>query len=941
MPTPPPIPPPRCSVIVPFWNARKYVQRCIESLLCQSLPQSEYELLFIDNNSTDGCDQVVAAFPAVRLLREAKQGSYAARNRGLAAARGEILVFTDPDCAVDRCWLERIQEAMSNPAVGLTLGYRSTAGENPWLSLIAEYESQKAAFVADSRIAELKFGYTNNLAVRRHILEQVGPFEEVSRGGDTVFVRRAVDAFGISILRYCPEVQVCHLEITNLRGYYRKYATYGRTNEDVSTMTQFRPLSNHERWQVFRNTVTVLGGSAFRGAALFCLLIPGVLLYEWERFRCRTETLVTKGIRTAAVTAKNLVRLARIRDWYRSKLPFAIATALLLVPAVDLATLVAVTASIAAWGAFGFGLNEIADYPSDLRAGKQNRSEGLTPASQGLFLALTGGAALGLSLLWAADFWAPVIVLAGFGLAAAYSLRPFRLKERGLLGVIAGAAAQWSFPVLAIAAAEPAGWQRSEDLAFACTGFFLGVRWMNIHQLGDELWDTVSGVRTFANLGGPVAKLSSAAFAAEVGFLLATLMLAWPHSMTAAAALALWVVSGILPMRRKLTFRQRLLSYHDAPLAGYYFLALPLTLAMSAVPVGRTFPLAVWFCPALAVAVARSVIIFGRRQSLGGPDGVKTDSLWAVQPRLLEGTGLESAKEAALAWISTRQTRAGGYDVLVSTDPKLSSAMEVRCVFETATVARLLQPWASREDIAKTLRRCQDFLRSEREPSGLWRYFGRGSVIAADVDDTACCLLALPPDSSESGILARILFNREADGPVRTWFLDRGDDPPYRNGVDPAVNANLYMLLRQRGVDAPAILGFLQEYLFQRQFLNGTTYYASPFYFLYAFSRVADHLRPEVVKRIASEVLDLLTSRREAGVLEIAQACSALASCGAPSTVLRPLLQRILAAQLSDGGWSPEPLAWAMNRARYYYGSRAVTTAFCLEALSAAQEPPP
>jgi hypothetical protein len=293
-----------------------------------------------------------------------------------------------------------------------------------------------------------------------------------------------------------------------------------------------------------------------------------------------------------------------------------------------------------------------------------------------------------------------------------------------------------------------------------------------------------------------------------------------------------------------------------------------------------------------------------------------------------------------LAWINTRQTPAGGYDVLVSTDPRFGNATEVRCVFDTAVVARLLQPWASREDIAKTLRRCQDFLRSERESSGLWRYFGRGSVIAADVDDTACCLLALPPDAAESAILERILSNREADGPVLTWFLDRSDGPPYRNVFDPAVNANLCMLLRQQGVDAPAILGFLQEYLFQRQFLNGTAYYPSPFYFLYAFSRVADQLGPQVLKRIESEVLDLLTSRREAGVLEIAQACSVLAFCGAPSTVLRPLLQRILAAQRADGGWSPEPLAWAMNRARYYYGSRAVTTAFCLEALAAAQEAP-
>lgn len=297
MPDTPPSPVPRCSVIVPFWNARPYVQRCIESLLGQSLPQGDYELLFVDNNSTDGCDQIVAAFPSVRLLREAKQGAYAARNRGLAAARGEILVFTDPDCVVDKYWLERILGVMRDPAIGITVGYRCAAGENPWLSLIDKYEAQKAAFMASSPSAELKFGYTNNMAVRRHIVEQVGPFEEVSRGGDTLFVQRAIDAFGIGIFRYCPEIQVCHLEMTKLADYYRKCAIYGRTNENVSTLSHFRPLSIPERWRIFHNTFTVLGGSAFRRALLLGVLIPGVFLYEWQRFRCQAQSFGLKGIR--------------------------------------------------------------------------------------------------------------------------------------------------------------------------------------------------------------------------------------------------------------------------------------------------------------------------------------------------------------------------------------------------------------------------------------------------------------------------------------------------------------------------------------------------------------------------------------------------------------------------------------------------------------------
>jgi hypothetical protein len=468
---------------------------------------------------------------------------------------------------------------------------------------------------------------------------------------------------------------------------------------------------------------------------------------------------------------------------------------------------------------------------------------------------------------------------------------------------------------------------------------------MNIHQLSDEFWDRVAGVRTFANLGGPVEKLSCAAFAAETGFLLATLIMAWPHSKFAAAALAAWAVSAALLRGRMLSLRGRLLSYRDAPLAGYYFLALPMALIMGAVPAIQTSRAGILVCPALAVAAARWLVLFrkrqlGRKQRLGpiGPAGGDAAGHSPTEEtRGTNGSGLEPAREAALTWIQTRQTPAGGYNVLSSVDPKFGDAMELRCVFDTALVARLLEPWARREDVASTLQRCRDFLKAEREPSGLWRYFGRGSVIAADVDDTACCLLVLPPDGSESAILDRILRNSDTEGSILTWFLDRGDEPPYRNGVDAAVNANVYMLLRQRGIEPPAILGQLLECLFRRHFLQGTAYYPSPFYFLYALSRVSDHLNSEVVARIEKEALELLTSPRVTGVMETAQACSTLASCGTSPAVREPLLKRILATQLADGGWAPEPLTLGMNRVRYYYGSRAVTTAFCLEALATAE----
>jgi hypothetical protein len=86
------------SVVVPFYNAERSVEDCIAALRAQTLAPPRYEIIMVDNNSTDGSADLVRKYPDVRLLSEEKQGSYAARNRGVAAARGAIVAFTDADC---------------------------------------------------------------------------------------------------------------------------------------------------------------------------------------------------------------------------------------------------------------------------------------------------------------------------------------------------------------------------------------------------------------------------------------------------------------------------------------------------------------------------------------------------------------------------------------------------------------------------------------------------------------------------------------------------------------------------------------------------------------------------------------------------------------------------------------------------------------------------
>lgn len=283
-------------------------------------------------------------------------------------------------------------------------------------------------------------------------------------------------------------------------------------------------------------------------------------------------------------------RLARWPDWSTSKLPFLGAAALLLAPRETRALQVlAILGTILCWAAFGYGINDVADRASDLRAGKPNRATSVSRTGRALFLALTASVSFGLSLFWGSDFVAPALILGGLLLACAYSLPPFRLKERGVMGLVAGATSQWVLPVLAISAGQLRGWGRPAALCIALLGLAIGLRWMAVHQLQDAAADRRAGVHTFASRGGSVWPVLLGAFVAESVLLTVTLLLTWPQSLPAVGALAFWVGQQALLRPRGESMRQKLQGYDHAPLAEYYFLLLPMTLALARAPSSAAF----------------------------------------------------------------------------------------------------------------------------------------------------------------------------------------------------------------------------------------------------------------------------------------------------------------------------------------------------------------
>jgi cellulose synthase/poly-beta-1,6-N-acetylglucosamine synthase-like glycosyltransferase len=272
------------SVVVPVYNEERHVEESLRALLEQEHPRDAYEVLVVDNNSTDRSAELVARHPSVRLLEEPVQGDFAARNRGIAAARGEIIAFTDSDTAPRPDWLRRIVEGMGRPEVGVLVGRLEFAGHSRLLALLEAYESEKTGLVFSSEVPETYYGYTCNMAVRRQLFERLGPFAPIFRNADVAFVRRAVDELGCEVAAFCPEMRVRRLEVTSVADYLRKQAVYGRDFPRYAGLANARTLDFGERWRAYCSALRRHRLGPLDAAALLLVLAAGAGCYDAARW---------------------------------------------------------------------------------------------------------------------------------------------------------------------------------------------------------------------------------------------------------------------------------------------------------------------------------------------------------------------------------------------------------------------------------------------------------------------------------------------------------------------------------------------------------------------------------------------------------------------------------------------------------------------------------
>jgi glycosyltransferase involved in cell wall biosynthesis len=280
---------PRISVIVPFHANEREIERCCAALLAQDYPQDAYEILFIDNNSPDGSPRLLPADQRIRVLRQTAPGAYAARNLGLAHATGEIIAFTDADCAVASDWLSRIAQAFVDPGTHIVVGSYRTTSARFAVRAITAYENAKNRLIFESSDEAPYYGYTNNMGVRRGVFHRLGVFPERMRGSDVILVRRQILDAGVDTVRYVEEMCVDHLEVRSARDYLRKVRIHSRSVRELRSVTPFRPLTNRERLAAFRSAARSEGYSRWEALRAFAVLVVGLASWDIGRLSPSAE----------------------------------------------------------------------------------------------------------------------------------------------------------------------------------------------------------------------------------------------------------------------------------------------------------------------------------------------------------------------------------------------------------------------------------------------------------------------------------------------------------------------------------------------------------------------------------------------------------------------------------------------------------------------------
>jgi len=313
------------SVIIPAYNAEETLGACLRALQAQSVGRDSYEVIVVDDGSTDHTADTVRG-SQVRLIQQANAGAGAARNAGAQSASGNLLLFTDADCTPAPDWVAQMTAPFIATEVQGAKGvYASSQRELVARFVQLEYEERYARLARYNRI---DFVDTYSAAYRREVFD-------ANAGFDPFYYRLQDQELSFRLARqghrlvFAPRAVVSHVHDRSVVEYWRRKFEIGYWKAIVVRRHPQRAVSDSHTPQTLR-------------AQIALLILLGPLIVLWALWPAAGLAVLAVAIAFAATALPLARRIAR-ND------PTVLLAAPLLIIVRDLALCVGLASGFFSW----------------------------------------------------------------------------------------------------------------------------------------------------------------------------------------------------------------------------------------------------------------------------------------------------------------------------------------------------------------------------------------------------------------------------------------------------------------------------------------------------------------------------------------------------------------------------------------------------------------
>ncbi len=225
----------RLTIVVPTHNRADLLGRALRGLLDQTASPSDYEIVVVDDGSTDATREIVESVGApearLRYFRQENKGPAAARNLGVLEARGQIILFTGDDCLpADNLVAEHLAAHDEHGDVGVVglVTWHPEIEKTPFMAYLETGPQFGFSTIEDPDDVAIWHFYTANCSVKRHWLEQVGGFDEDFKHAafEDMEIAYRMKQRGLRII-YRPSAETYHHHPTTFQQHLARQRTTG------------------------------------------------------------------------------------------------------------------------------------------------------------------------------------------------------------------------------------------------------------------------------------------------------------------------------------------------------------------------------------------------------------------------------------------------------------------------------------------------------------------------------------------------------------------------------------------------------------------------------------------------------------------------------------------------------------------------------------------